>query len=112
MCMHACTHDMHMSCARASWQALDLSSTEPAIKIGPFPSWSDPDKIVALDPWGHLATQAAPDGPASEARRRGVHVQPTIAVSRANLKPIEIEQAVAAGRLKVDGKILQVGCVV
>jgi hypothetical protein len=43
--------------ARASWQALDLSSTEPAIKIGPFPSWSDPDKIVALDPWGHLAPQ-------------------------------------------------------
>ena len=59
-----------------------------------------------------LATQAAPHGPASEARRRGVHVQPTIAVSRANLKPIEIEQAVAAGRLKVDGKILQEGRVV
>ena len=44
--------------ARASWQALDLSSTDIGIKIGPFPSWSDPDKIVALDPWGHLATQA------------------------------------------------------
>ena len=56
--------------------------------------------------------QAAPHGPASEAQRRGVHVQPTIAVSRANLKPIEIEQAVAAGRLKVDGMILQEGCVV
>jgi len=96
----------------AAAEALDLSSTEPAIKIGPFPSWSDPDKIVALDPWGHLAPQAAPNGPASEAQRRGVHVQPTIAVSRANLKPIEIEQAVAAGRLKVDGKILQEGCVV
>ena len=40
-------------------EALDLSSTEPAVKIGPFPAWSDPDKIVALDPWGHLATQAA-----------------------------------------------------
>jgi len=95
----------------ASMEALDLSSTGPPIKIGPYPAWSDPDKIVALDPWGHLAMQVGPDGPASEARKRGVDVQPTIAVSRANLKPIEIEQAVAAGRLQVDGKILKEGCV-
>ena len=22
--------------------------------IGPFPQWGDPEKIVAMDPWGHL----------------------------------------------------------
>ena len=75
-------------------------------------STPNPNPSPNPNPNPTLATQAAPHGPASEAQRRGVHVQPTIAVSRANLKPIEIEQAVAAGRLKVDGKILQEGCVV
>lgn len=22
--------------------------------IGPFPQWGDPEKIVSMDPWGHL----------------------------------------------------------
>ena len=30
----------------------DLTNTAPAERIGPFPQWSDPDKIVAIDPWG------------------------------------------------------------
>ncbi|KAJ0271519.1 hypothetical protein COL940_010972 [Colletotrichum noveboracense] len=33
----------------------DFTNTEPAAKIGPFPQWGDPKKIVAMDPWGHLA---------------------------------------------------------
>ena len=93
-------------------EALDLSSTEPAVKIGPYEAWYDPEKIVAIDPWGHMAAKEAPHGPASEAARRGVDVQPTIAVSRANLKLIEVEQAVDAGRLKVDGVFLKEGFVV
>jgi hypothetical protein len=32
----------------------DFTNTEPAVNIGPFPQWSDPKKIVAMDPWGHL----------------------------------------------------------
>jgi hypothetical protein len=32
----------------------DYTNTEPAVKIGPFPQWSDKKKIVAMDPWGHL----------------------------------------------------------
>ena len=30
----------------------DLHNTEPVVKIGPFPSWGDPSRIVSLDPWG------------------------------------------------------------
>jgi len=93
-------------------EKLDLSATEPAVTIGPHPSWFDPEKIVALDPWGHVAALPSPAGPASESKRMGVAVQPSIAVSRAKLKPIEVEQAVAAGRLKVDGKVLLEGNVV
>lgn len=33
----------------------DFTNTEPAVQIGPFPQWSDPRKIVSMDPWGHLA---------------------------------------------------------
>lgn len=33
----------------------DFTNTEPAVNIGPFPQWSDPKKIVAMDPLGHLA---------------------------------------------------------
>ncbi|KAM0257485.1 hypothetical protein ACHAPA_011705 [Fusarium lateritium] len=33
----------------------DFTNTEPAANIGPFPQWGDQKKIVAMDPWGHLA---------------------------------------------------------
>eukprot|EP00429_Kryptoperidinium_foliaceum_P036514 CAMPEP_0176169950 /NCGR_PEP_ID=MMETSP0120_2-20121206/87007_1 /TAXON_ID=160619 /ORGANISM="Kryptoperidinium foliaceum, Strain CCMP 1326" /LENGTH=162 /DNA_ID=CAMNT_0017507747 /DNA_START=63 /DNA_END=547 /DNA_ORIENTATION=- len=32
----------------------DLKLTSPVFKIGPHPSWSDPKKIAALDPYGHM----------------------------------------------------------
>ena len=33
----------------------DFTNTEPAARIGPFPQWGSRDKIVAMDPYGHLA---------------------------------------------------------
>lgn len=33
----------------------DFTNTEPAVSIGPFPQWNDVKKIVAMDPWGHMA---------------------------------------------------------
>lgn len=33
----------------------DYTNTEPASDIGPFPQWGDPERIVSMDPWGHLA---------------------------------------------------------
>ena len=35
----------------------DLTNTYPAATIGPFPQWIDPERIVALDPWGHLVAE-------------------------------------------------------
>ncbi len=31
----------------------DYAETRPAVTIGPFPQWSDPARIVTLDPCGH-----------------------------------------------------------
>ncbi|MBO9665803.1 MAG: GTP cyclohydrolase II [Bdellovibrio sp.] len=79
----------------------DLHNTESPVDIGPFPSWFDPDKIVSLDPWGF-------DVPIhfQEYYDAGYDVRPTIAVTQARLQIPEIQTAINAGRLKVDGKIV------
>jgi hypothetical protein len=58
----------------------DLTDTSPVVGFGPFPQWSDPAKIVSLDPWG--ADVAASFKPEMDA---GVDIRPTIAVTRAGL---------------------------
>ena len=79
----------------------DLTNTAPTNVMGPFPQWQDPGKIVSLDPWGHLVADAfAPE------LADGVDIRPTIAVTRARLQLGEIGEAIGAGRLKVDGKIV------
>ena len=80
----------------------DLTNTSPTHDIGPFPSWKDPQKIVSLDPWGHVSTQAFGDLIAE-----GVDIRPTIAVTRAHLVLHELKDAVREGRLKVDGEIVK-----
>lgn len=79
----------------------NFTNTEPYYEIPPNPSWFDPTKIVALDPWGHLAPQLF-----KEEFDAGVDVRPTIAVTKAQLKMAELDASVAAGNLKVDGKIV------
>lgn len=32
----------------------NYAMTHPPVSIGPFPQWSEPGKIVSMDPWGHL----------------------------------------------------------
>ena len=79
----------------------DLSDTTPAVPIGPFPQWSDPGRIVSLDPWGHLAGEAfAPQLAA------GWDIRPTIAVTRARMNMPEIGLALRLGRLAADGAVL------
>ena len=80
----------------------DLHNTAPADPIGPFAQWFDPDKIVSLDPWGHMAGEVF-----SEYRARGLDVRPTIAITRAHINMPEIREALEAGRLKADGKVLK-----
>jgi GTP cyclohydrolase II len=79
----------------------DLTNTQPAADIGPFPQWMDSQTIVSLDPWGHLATTAF----AAEIAA-GIDIRPTIAVTRARLDLVEIQAAIAAGRLKRDDRVV------
>ncbi|CUS11921.1 unnamed protein product [Tuber aestivum] len=79
----------------------DFTNTEPAATIGPFPQWSDPKKIVAMDPLGHLAPWLYND----YINKENVEIRPTIAITKAHMKLPELENSVKAGRLKVDGKI-------
>ena len=36
----------------------DLHNTAPPVEIRPAASWFDPTKIVSMDPWGHMITNA------------------------------------------------------
>ncbi|WP_332660247.1 GTP cyclohydrolase II [Brevundimonas sp.] len=79
----------------------DLTNTSPTTPMGPFPQWTDPGKIVSLDPWGARVAEDFADE-----LRDGVDIRPTIAVTRARLQLGEIGEAIAAGRLRADGQIV------
>jgi GTP cyclohydrolase II len=79
----------------------DLTNTAPADPVGPHPQWSDADKIVSMDPWGHLVASAF-----AEQIAAGADVRPTIAITKAHINMPELKAAIAAGRLKPDGDIL------
>jgi GTP cyclohydrolase II len=79
----------------------NLSLTSPVFPIGPHPSWSDPKKIGALDPFGHLTTVEYADW-----LEKGWDIRPTIAVTKAHIDLPECREAIAKGRLIPDGKIL------
>ena len=79
----------------------DFTNTEPAATIGPFETWGDRKKIVAMDPYGHLAPWIYKNHIDNE----DIDIRPTIAITRAHMKLPELEQSVRSGRLKPDGKI-------
>ena len=79
----------------------DLTNTSPTINIGPYPQWFDPDKIVSLDPWGHIVASEFKDQ-----IKEGFDIRPTIAVTQARLKLMEVRDAITEGRLKPDGQVL------
>jgi GTP cyclohydrolase II len=83
----------------------DLTNTAPIVPIGPHPQWGDPERIVSLDPFGHMVGQVF-----SEPLKQGLDVRPTIAVTKARLELIEVQDAVRQGRLKPDGKVLLDTC--
>jgi GTP cyclohydrolase II len=103
---HAGSYSLYRALAIAAGQLdpghrADLTNTAPAARIGPFPQWADPDKIVALDPWGHMVGEAFGDRLAE-----GWDIRPTIAVTRARINMPEIVQAIRAGRLVPDGEVV------
>jgi len=79
----------------------NLTLTSPVFQIGPYPSWSDPKKIAALDPFGHITTEAYKGW-----LQKGWDIRPTIAVTKAHIDLPECREAVKTGRLVADGKIL------
>lgn len=79
----------------------DFTNTEPAANIGPFPAWANLEKIVAMDPLGHLSPWLFKEQMAKE----NLDIRPTIAITKAHMKIPELEQSVRDGRLIPDGKI-------
>ena len=61
----------------------------------------DPTKIVTLDPWGHRAQLDF-----KKQIDAGIDIRPTISITRAHLKIAELDDAVRAGRIHIDGKIV------
>ncbi|WP_157223299.1 GTP cyclohydrolase II [Rhodovulum sp. PH10] len=82
----------------------DLTDTAPSDPIGPFPQWSDPGRIVALDPWGHMVAEVFRDRLAA-----GLDIRPTIAVTRAHIDMPEIRAAIEAGHIRRDGAVVTPG---
>ena len=79
----------------------DLTDTSPPVDIGPFPQWSEPDKIVSLDPYGHMVSEVFTD-----LLEDGLDIRPTIAVTKARLTISELNEHIRAGYLAPDGNIL------
>jgi GTP cyclohydrolase II len=82
----------------------DLTNTAPTDVIGPYPRWTDPDRIVSIDPWGALVADVF----ASELAA-GYDIRPTIAVTKAHVILPEVIEGLLAGRLKADGSVLTAG---
>jgi GTP cyclohydrolase II len=79
----------------------DFTNTTPAEAVGPHAQWSDPSKIVSLDPYGHMVASAFAREIAA-----GLDIRPTIAITKAHINMPELREAIADGRLKPDGHTL------
>jgi GTP cyclohydrolase II len=79
----------------------DLTNTAPAVPMGPHPQWANPEKIVSLDPYGHVVGEAF-----AEQLAQGFDIRPTIAVTRARLTVPELKHAVRLEQLRPDDRIV------
>ncbi len=82
----------------------DLTNTSPVAKIGPHPSWADPDKIASLDPFGAVVGEVF-----ESYYEQGYDIRPTIAITQAHINMPELQDAIAKGRLRIDGTIVKSG---
>ena len=78
----------------------DLTNTSPAATIGPFPQWSEPQRIVSLDPWGHLVGEDF-----AENRRRHRY-PPDDRDHHGADRPAGNRALIAEGRLATDGDVV------
>jgi GTP cyclohydrolase II len=79
----------------------DFTDTAPLARIGPWPQWADPLRIVSLDPYGHLV-----GGVFAAEIAAGIDARPTIAITAARILLPEIRQRVAAGDIVPDGRVV------
>jgi len=79
----------------------DLTNTAPTDVIGPYPQWSEPGRIVSMDPWGAMVSEVF-----AEQLAAGYDIRPTIAVTKAHVILPEVIDALHKGRLQADHKIL------
>ncbi|KAG0032693.1 Uracil-regulated protein 1 [Podila clonocystis] len=79
----------------------NFENTQPPIKIKQQPQWSDPTKIVSMDPFGHLTNQYY-----KTEIEEGLDVRPTIAITRAHMIVPELQEELRNGGLKVDGRVM------
>ena len=79
----------------------DLTNTAPAVDLGPFEQWCNPEKIVSIDPWGHQVGDVFADH-----IEAGLDVRPTIAVTRARLTVPELKAKRSGLHLEADGGVL------
>jgi GTP cyclohydrolase II len=82
----------------------DLTDTAPAEVVGPHPQWFDAQRIVSLDPFGAVVSDAF-----KSYFDQGYDLRPSIAITKAHIRLPELEDAIDAGRLTVDGTILRAG---
>jgi len=79
----------------------DLTNTSPTDIVGPYPQWTEPGRIVSMDPWGATVSEVF-----AEQIAAGYDIRPTIAVTKAHVILPEVIEALHSGRLKADGKVL------
>jgi GTP cyclohydrolase II len=82
----------------------DLTNTAPTDVIGPYPQWTEPERIVSLDPWGAQVAEVF----AGELQA-GYDIRPTIAITKAHVILPEVIEGLQKGRLKPDGRFLTEG---
>lgn len=80
----------------------DLTNTSPVVEIGPFPQWSEPNRIVSLDPWGHRVA-----GDFRSEIAEGIDIRPSIAVTKARLTLPDLNDLMAKKLLTIDGEIVR-----
>lgn len=80
----------------------DFTNTSPVVRIGPHPSWSDPNKIISLDPFGAIVGEVF-----TPLFAEGYDIRPSIAITKAHINMPELLDSVSKGRLQIDGKIMK-----
>lgn len=80
----------------------ELNNTEGTYAVKPSPSWFESDKIVTIDPFGADINLHFP-----KLLEQGYNIKPSIAVTQAHLHIPEVQAAVKAGKLDIDGDIVK-----